>query len=474
MEKFERYKRSENKIREHIQEESVHFVEGEYCEDLILGLKDRNESDEHIQNDGDLLSRVEGFLDTRKELKKILSLTPSAEKDEALLIFKNQLAEQYVGLGNLKQEMVNIFNDQSNSVEEKITTSKNMLNQYQKSYKLSPELMNKIEGSLNDLIKKHVAVNEFYNDHDGDAHHMYQALYNKEPDGNVSIHKGLCSLSFVCENIQDYARIHANDFNNMYLDDHKIKRSDMSGGVFTHGAPAGYPQLQETIIGINNKRKHSGASYDYFMGYTIKHEEQHAINQTLLSMFNYYNNESFSLYLAWEDDPKKAQAKINQYCNNLVSKATEYAKDEIIAYMNEGALDQQYISNLLTKTDEDGGLYDYMSLNTTLENIEYEIYNYDGFDNPEEIYNIAKFILTQKYKDIIEEGVAVYNYLKDKISSQDSIAALLITHKLRDWHKIVKYFKNQPSKFNQPLTPLKFSEIMPEEILDSKDDESGA
>ena len=275
--------------------------------------------------------------------------------------------------------------------------------------------------------EKHLNVNSFYQKYKGDPYIIFNKIFNTHPAGKIQIKKGPISLAFICSDLIDYTRIHSGNFSGILSEE--ISREDLSnaynsGGVYTYTAPLDLEYLSGTIIGVNGDSEYTQD--------TILHEEQHALNNIYESKIQTIERKYFYLNLYSASTTEDAKKIIKAYCNGIIGQASERAKDEIIAYKRTNS-DNSYILDILTRSKEDRGLYDYFDVDDTLENIRNNI---KSFDDSQALLDIAKNIVIYKYKDLIEEGILVFDLLKSKGYEFQSIVALLMQYPLNKWKKI--------------------------------------
>lgn len=420
---FDKIPRSKNKEREYIESETEEHSDET---DVTLDTNLENGSDESEYFEAQGLQGVEGSFDAKEELKDIRRMSSGEEKEQCLKTFKLRFIEQQSATGRLQKELLHELNDQNDDLAERMYA---ILDEYEDEYKFSSDQMHVIQNMTTDILNKNEAVNRFYKENNSDSKKIYEELFNIEPKGEVEVKKGLISLSFICSDPVDYARLHEGDSSGRshdFIQRHYIDEAKKSGGVFKFKAPGGHHDLDGTIIGVNGR----GWSTDF----TIKHEEQHAINHIYYDNIQSIDKERLSLGLSLAKNEEEAREIVKRYCTGLIQKSSESAKDEIIAFKTGRRTDQDILETLL-KTKQEKGLYDYMNIKKVLTNIKNET---SHFKNSTDINKVAEDIVINKYKKLIESGIGTIDALTAKAYSKQAVMTMLMQYPLHQWSKVAQ------------------------------------
>lgn len=392
-------------------------------------IKSINKTENISLNEENPLSEVKDFFDPQKELRSILSIEPGVEKDVALDIFKLRLSEQAKGLSLLKEEIVNV--SKSSTLDDLTKIVAGVFNTYKEKYKFYPEQESIIKKMINEFVGRRFAVDSFFKDHNGDPVAMYKDIYGIEPQGVVEVKRGQISISFICEDLIDYSRIYNSDYSGAHhelIESGKIERANISGGIFLNTTPESHPELKNAIIGIKN-------GPEWKQEFTIKHEEQHAINRIYSNNIssNEFSIVNTELSLMEGDHIKDKTIKL---CKSLLDKALDNVKDEIIAYKIEGLYGDEDIMEILLMDEQEGGMYDYMQRELFLFKIESALEK-ENIDD-DSILKSAQDILIKDYENFIKDGLEVFDLLKKGGVSEEAIVSMLMPEKLSNWKKVAR------------------------------------
>lgn len=421
---FDKIPRGKNKEKNYIKQEIMDSDLREYRSYFYDTL--REGIDEKYQKDANF-KKVEGYFDSEKELSEILKIEPGTKKDEALGIFKLKLAEQQKGLALLKESLFETIND--NESNDKLRFSlENIMYEYSDEYKFSPYQKDCIKDLIAEFLKRNKAVNNFWKENNGDPVKMYKEIFKIQPNGKVEVKMGPMSTTFICSDLVDYARLYNGDYSgNSYkeVESKTIENARKSGGVFTQGAPEDRPDLRYSIIGVKEL---------WCMAEVIKHEEQHAIDRVYANNIESVNLKNLELSLYFCKNATEAEKLAIAFCKDKIIGAGENAKDEILAYKTDEYEDSEEILAKLTKTRLEGGLYDYVDQKELLESIVLNLMRFK--DDREEIYQEAKRVIIDKYRELIEKGICAVDILRRKGYGEQGIVAVLMPQELGKWGKI--------------------------------------
>jgi hypothetical protein len=191
-----------------------------------------------------------------------------------------------------------------------------------------------------------------------------------------------------------------------------------------------------------------GQDYDILV-----HEEQHAIN----GLFGRKRgNFRFGLSRLSESETNEDRDRaIRYYFQDLRDTSLERAKDEIIAYFKDGRMGPLIILEELTKTHEEGGIYDYFEEYFTEEG-DKGLHNFiaeklGGEEKvPKNLTEIREDVFRREYKTILAEGIASYVELKNRGLSDEKIAAIFLQEPLIKWKKATERLLGAgPLKYKQ-------------------------
>ena len=300
--------------------------------------------------------------------------------------------------------------------------------------KLTDNQLDVFRDGINMYTKKHQEV-EFYRQKYPEDDKLFNACFGHLPKGEIEIIKGPMTLYFRCHNIEDYALIYSGKFDSeKRLDKHDVSSADMSDGLKT--SKSNIPELRGTII----VEKSLGRPIN---DETYIHEEQHVIHQ----LFDDERVRQDIFMSSMEKSSTKEQEKV--LANSLRCKREDFesrAKNEILAYFKDGT-DTTQIKQILLKTKENGGLYDYFR-QWYIENGEKErdelISNGLSSDFVDEVF--ANVFIMEYKIDIIHPAVEALQALSDKSLTKEKIINLLINEPLSKWTKAVKRIQDISDK----------------------------
>lgn len=418
---FEKMSRSKNRVDNHIKEEWGEYEDNnKYLYSFYETILTKSDL-ELLADDDYSLNNFEGWFDPQKEIKKISQLKSGNEKTKALAVFKFRFVEQQKGLARLKEEIINTANQEDENLEDEL---KRIIIKYKLKYKFSEKQLNKINQMTYKFLYRHEEVNEFCENYKNDPIEMYRQIFGVDPVGQIKVKKGLISIAFICYDINDYARLYSGDFSSEYsLTENDIKAANKSGGVFINRQPRFHRGLRHTIIGVN----HFSDNYDEK---AIKHEEQHSINSLYLDVDNSIIGDLYySLYTSISAESDKRI--VTSYCKNIVAAAYERAKDEIIAYSVQASRDKEEVLEILLKSKDEGGLYDYVNRSDIFNEAKKSFNN-----NVAELNEVIKKITIDDYKKTISDGLEAVGILRQKGYSDQAMTEILMSRPLDQWLKV--------------------------------------
>lgn len=406
-------------------EEIDEYYDSDFLDELAFTSQDISKE----QYFKDLIFTTAGEnIDLKSELRKVLKLKPGIEKDEALKIYKERIALQQIGFLELSIKMNEIFYESTQKEETPEVLSVEMqplIEKYANLYKFTIEQVKIIERIILSFFAKNIAVKDVYHRHRGNGNDIFRHVFSGSPQNDIEVQLGPTSLTFLCANPVDYSRIYLSKPSGQINGD-DLEKSNRSGGVFMYGAPR--EDLEGTLIATN------GVS-PWHRRNVVIHERQHAYNSLFLGALNHFEGTALDLVFDTLQSIEKKQALVNAYCHGVINRASERAKDEILAYNADGS-SGYYIVDTLLKSEKEGGIYEYFNVDQTLTDIS-KIIKQSGED-PAPYMDRARVILTKQYERLLREGVDAYDHLIfDKKYEHEEAVALLVTQPLNRWKKTV-------------------------------------
>lgn len=366
------------------------------------------------------------YFDVQEKIDKILKMKPGQEKDLALADLKFNFFKQQQGLAFLAQEIFKIMKTEKSDFPEKF---KQVVETSRQEYLFSPEQLAAINKIIEEVLKRHDNVDRFYQENNGNTENMYQAICGRLPEGAIETKKGPVSLSFICSNDKDYLLLYINsnlDFIDQEITPEITNEANGSLGFHFSGITLINPNQEFSIIGIKKIDEEIVAKS------VLRHEEQHALNFIYLNNLKSVVFKDLALNVEVLDNSDQTVDLVTEYCQDLVLKASELVKDEIIAYKISELKDEIILESLM-KGKNSGGLYDYIDRTVVLRDI--RIKSQDS-EVSSKLLNLAAKIIIDDYEKLIKAGLAAVNELIDKGYRRQEAAEILIYQPLDKWPKV--------------------------------------
>ena len=283
---------------------------------------------------------------------------------------------------------------------------------------------------IEEYIKKHQAVESNRRKYPVDEK-LFATCFGRTPKGDIEIIKGPMTLYFRCHDLEDYAMIHEQKFNqNDEITDADKVRSNLSAGVSI--SSCNVDNLRDCINAENARGRSLEKNDDATSMYI--HEEQHKIKRL-------FKDEAVKqdLMNAMEKAPINEKTKIlDDYLRTKREVFENRAKDEILAYFKDGT-NLGELQKIILNTKEQGGLYDYYG----------EWYSKDGVNEKTNLinegageyfinYHFFKIFRNEYGKDIVIPAIQSIWYLRNQGWKDEKVLNLMINEPLAKWPKLVK------------------------------------
>jgi len=371
-----------------------------------------------------------------EEVRKILK-APKEEREERLLEFKKKFAAQKWWLAKIQQELIGEIREDPDAP---LGDFYEALELWAKAGGGVSEKQKEIARSfLRAYKEKHDRLKSVREQYPDDIE-LFRVLFGKKPEGKVHIIQGPITLYVRCFNADDYEFVFSGAFRGEAQGkaaaegrEKEIARAKLTGGANIPWSLV--PGLEGTITIEKPERADSLINRG-----TLRHEEQHAIERLFREQ-------------TWKGDlwlrvcraktPKEAELAVRDFLRvNREALADETAGGEILAYFKDGVTGEE-ILEIMTKSKEQGGLYDY--LNGEKEKLLASSYLFSALEhldfNPKPILErVASEVYGNEYKNLLKNGieavesVAILGYPKERV------VALFIHEPLRRWEKVAKRF----------------------------------
>lgn len=160
---FEKMSRSKEKERAYIAEE---IYESEKDNDFYQALRNSLVGEDALSIDIEKasLKNMNSYFDPQNELQTIAYMQPGGKKEKNMRFYKYRLIEQYKGFALLKGKIIKIIEEMQENLssENMETLLQGIVDEYQDSYKFSPNQMHIITEMIREFSEKHEAVNNFF------------------------------------------------------------------------------------------------------------------------------------------------------------------------------------------------------------------------------------------------------------------------------------------------------------------------
>ncbi|MFH0969495.1 MAG: hypothetical protein V1804_03245 [Patescibacteria group bacterium] len=356
--------------------------------------------------------------DPNKEIKNIRKGTKEKQRKK-LSEFKEKMINQKKAIAEVQKKILKeIERNPDATVEE-----------YQKSagsflVKLSLDQQFATIWGIEAYCRTHQAIKENTEDcidkktGKVDGPKLYEKLFNRKPEGRIGIILRPAIIHLRTENLDDYVFAYNHGAIDQ-IDDEARKKTDGSGGCkLTNFHIAGL----ENAITLEKATNGRFDKMSPFAKSVLEHEEQHVINSLIMEA---YDLEEIKRKKK-QEKIDKINSQVGEIGQQIFSESHDYSgddqieeieksvKDEISAYFKDGKSPEEVREKLLKPET----LYKY------------------GFDYKGG--NREKSEFSQKYIDLVENGILAYNYLLKGGYSKEDAQALLFTEPLSKWSKVVE------------------------------------
>lgn len=446
--------------------------------DLELPLED-------VLGEGEVkIEELPGAWNPEVELQNILK-APKAERKALLLAYRERLAAQKIGIGNAQKELIGQIKANPDVSKEDFLAQ---FTELTKAFHPTKEQFAIAEKAYDTYNKIHLAVEENFEKYNT-PEALFTACFGMVPVGKVEVIKGPMTLYFRIHDDNDYAGVYkgvgkyAVSLEQKDIDD--AKRSGGCAGVSTV-----IPELRGAVIAERAEgRPFEGGAIGIY-----EHEEQHAFNAVLLegqlANFDRSMNEAvakdaiqsakeeFAIMNGGASAKEKEKAsmmfekemeRISMYASRVYRNergdiADKRAADEILAYMKEGR-DPKIIYEVLTRSKEDGGLYDYLKAKRS-EPV--QIGTAEGGATVADPEFIKRFMRTiedaksevmgNEYNELLEEGIASFKSLTEHGLDKEAIISIFQHEPLTRWAKVAERLIEDSAPAPEPEVAEQFKE----------------
>jgi len=363
------------------------------------------------------------------------------KKGEKIIEFRKELVENKKILSEIQAKIFKeIEINPDCSTEEYLDTIKDKLI----GSGLSNEQQLAIRKGINAYVQQHEVVQdtvfEFVdketNNVDGEK--LYEKLFNQKPQGRVEAIISPVGIYLRLESLNDYTIGYYGGRNDQ-VSREMLNKADGSGGCKLNNF---HIKGLENAIALEKATRGRFDEENAFSEVTLKHETQHVIN----SLMNEAYNAEF--------------AKVEKDGNKEDINIEKRTKDEISAFFRDGRTPKELRKIFLSS-----------------EQNPYE-YRFDYADG-----NKEKRQLSQKYIDLVENGIVAYSDLSKGGYTNENIQAILFTEPLSKWPRVVERFtgriksteeiKNAKDELldtdglfeKMKLDPERYSEIIKKNIM---------
>lgn len=379
---------------------------------------------------------------------KIASSAPRSERRKAINNFQEQLIQYYYKWGkllNLALEHIKTnpevlewdFMDYFMSLAFKEGFDPYYKEELKERVAIPDELSKVHEAILN--YKKDSGIvarlrKECPNDND-----LFATLNGLQPKGKIEIYPCLASIYIRCWDKEDYALIHRKDPTdyNLSLSPEDIEIASRSGGISDYNK-----KYKISIIAENNDK---GLSFDEERPQAVFiHEQQHVLWKYFSNLDLLHSDPDLLEAINLDFNQKRAKGLINKKLNEYsINFFERFVADEISAYVKDGT-EKEKIKNILLRTKNDGGLYDYAG--TMVKNgtkARQILFRDEHIDKNSEakineiIKESVQEIFVKKYREVVQDGIEAMMKLVEMLGADEAIF-LLMNKPLRVWPKIVK------------------------------------
>jgi len=271
--------------------------------------------------------------------------------------------------------------------------------------------------------KQHETITDYtdnYTDND-----LYAKIFGRRPYGPVQVFAGPVSLNFVCLDLRDYERLYEGIFSDEMakITEGKKSRAEKSGGVSLNNAP--FPELKGVINGEN-------ASVSTMHDPEITDHEDRHVKQRLVGIV--CSRAAYEKKLAEATDPEQRRRYYFQLFSYFRDALSEHdVLNEMLAYIKDGSSNRQIVATL-TKTEGEGGLYDFHS--AMIEELKKK-YSDDELAN-----EMIEQVFKTDHKRMLMEALNAFDEMSDhlKLSTNEAIELVQRTP-VKYWPNLMRRFK---------------------------------
>ncbi len=415
------------------------------------------------------------------ELQNILK-APKAERKALLLAYRERLAAQKIGIGNAQKELISQIKANSDVSKEDFLAQ---FTELTKEFHPTKEQFAIAEKAYDKYNKIHLAVEENFEKYNT-PEALFTACFGMVPAGKVEVIKGPMTLYFRIHDDNDYAAVYIGKGKNTEsLEQKDIDDAKHSGGCA--GVATYIPELRGAVIA----ERAQGRAFEGGAKGIYEHEEQHAFNAVLLegqvANFDRSMNEAvardaiqsakeeFAIMNGGASAKEKEKAtmmfereleRISLYASRALRNergviADQKAADEILAYMKEGR-DPKAIYKSLTKSEEEGGLYDYLKDERSAADMITSIVKVQAPEFAKRLLSILEVskneVLGNEYNEQIEQGIAAFSRLSEHGLDKEAIISIFQHEPLNRWAKVAERLIEDSAPMPEPVVAEQFKE----------------
>ncbi|NTV40820.1 MAG: hypothetical protein HGA61_00925 [Candidatus Moranbacteria bacterium] len=358
--------------------------------------------------------------DPEAELKKIRRGSRE-ERNQNLNVFKEKMIEQKKGIALIQKALFEKIGENPDETSDEYFES---IRELVDRFSLSHDQQLAIKKGLQSYSYSHRAIKENIEDckvsETGkiDGPKLYEKLFNRKPIGRIEVIVRPAMIYIRVENLDDYVVSYNYGAIDNVTDDLKQVANKSCGCKLVNFKIKGL----ENAIALENATDGEFDTMSMLAWETLKHEEQHVFNETINQSFNPEQqkiNKKMEWYTRNFGEDKHAYEKdvLEKYLEDKYDRnigIENLIKDEISAYFIEGKSTGEILNILLKPTT---------------------IYRY-GFDYKGGDKEKSKF--SQKYIELVKNGISAYNQLLKQGYSREDAQGLLYVEPLSKWIKVVE------------------------------------
>ncbi|GEM_PF-5723078 len=357
-------------------------------------------------------SGEKGGQEQESKYQKWLEASRSEEhrkRGEKIIEFKRKLVENKKELSRIQRRIFEeIERNPDYSVEQYFNSVKTLL-----VYgSLSNEQQLAIRKGIDAYVRQHEAIQDTIADcvdeknGNVDGGKLYEKLFNRKPHGRVEPIIGSAIIYLRLEDLDDYTIGYYGGTINS-INEEMSKRADGTAGCKLNNF---HIKGLENAIALEKATKGSFDNKSAYSEATFRHENQHIVNSLLNKAYN----------------AEQAKAEKNSNKNNKDINIEKRTKDEISAYFKDGRSPKDLRKILL---DSDPNSYEYR-------------FDYADGDRKEKR-------LSQKYIDLVENGIIAYQDMLKEGYGTEEIQAILFNEALSKWPRVVERFTGRKKSIEE-------------------------